>query len=204
MQFWARPAHLSSYRDLSRRSDNSVSSPVVRSNMGRFCAECHQWCQSGDFSRNQWTKGDGCSRCVDCVGAPLQCSECLMTFVDQNALNMHMQVHRPRLITCIVCKSRHFKTSANMVQHVESGYCTGCTGKDNARNQIYDLASQLRGMQPYMTGISLLTNGGGGHGGGGVPEFPYQCRQCDRSFRQLSQLMQHQDNKHNNTRMLQY
>jgi hypothetical protein len=37
-----------------------------------------------------------------------------------------------------------------------------------------------------------------------VPDFPYQCRQCAKSFRQPSQLMQHQDNKHNNTRMLQY
>jgi hypothetical protein len=152
-------------------------------------------------------KGDGYSRCRDCVDGTTpppsyKCGECHRTFDDQNQLNMHMQVHRPRHVTCIVCGSRHFKSSANMVQHVESGYCSGCTGRDNAREQIYGIATKLRGMRPYMTGTPLLTNGGGYNQG--VPDYPYQCRQCNVSFRQLSQLMQHQDNKHNNSRMLQY
>jgi hypothetical protein len=182
--------------------------------MGRHCAQCGNWCSCSQFSRNQWTYGDGASRCKNCVFGThfyqpppppppsFACGECYREFNNQNELNMHMQVHRPRLVTCIVCKQKHFKSSANMVQHVESGYCTGCNGKDNARQQIYGLATKLRGMQPYMTGTPLLTNGG--HNYGGVPDFPYQCQQCAKSFRHLSQLMQHQDNKHNNRRMLQY
>ena len=190
--------------------------------MGRYCAECGDWCTNREFSRNQWMKGDGYSRCVNCVipthhstisaavvayqhPPSYNCAECHREFNNQNELNMHMQVHRPRTVTCILCRERHFKCGANMVQHVESGYCTGCKGEDRARQQIYEFAQRQRKMQPYMNGTPLLTNGGGHNNrGGGVPDFPYQCRQCAKSFRQLSQLMQHQDNKHNNTRMLQY
>ena len=207
---------------------------------GRSCAGCHHWRQPGEYSRTQWTKGDGFSRCMTCVGANVapyrpyhpiltpasppspppsyymmcavathppqpppmpsyMCGECQRTFNDQNQLNMHMQVHRTRLKPCVACGSR-FKSSANMVQHLESGYCTRCTGRDNARDQIYGLAIKLRGMRPYMTGTPLLTNGYNQ----GIPDYPYQCPQCSISFRQLSQLMQHQDNKHNNVRMLRY
>ena len=178
--------------------------------MGRYCAECGDWCTNSEFSRNQFMKGDGGSRCKNCVirtdvaafpPPNFTCGECRRVFNSQNELNMHMQVHRPKIVTCILCGEKSFKSGANMVQHVESGYCTGCKGGEKARQQIYEFAQRQRKMQPYMNGTPLLTNGGYNHG---VPDFPYQCRQCAKSFRQLSQLMQHQDNKHNNMRMLQY
>ena len=65
-----------------------------------------------------------------------------------------------------------FKSIGNMVQHVESGYCTGCTGRDYARNQICDLTTRIPGMRPYMTGTPLLTNGGG-YNQGAVPDYPF-------------------------------
>ena len=98
-----------------------------------------------------------------------------------------------------VCGETRFRSGANAVQHVESGYCTGCKGQDNARRQIYDFAQAQRGMRPYLTGTPMLTNGSGSSG---VPDKPYQCPQCAKSFRHLSQLMQHQDQKHGNLRML--
>ena len=183
--------------------------------MGRYCSECGDWCNSSSFSRNQWAKGDGCSRCKDCVSgysqpAPqpqyyqtqtYQCGECYREFNSQNELNMHMQVHRTRNVACPVCGERRFKTGANAVQHVESGYCTGCRGTENARQQIYDYAQSRRGMQPHLTQMPMLTNGGCNSG---VPDFPYQCQQCSKQFRQLSQLLQHQDQKHNNFRAIGY
>ena len=54
-------------------------------------------------------------------------------------------------------------------------------------------------MRPYLTGTPMLTNGSGSSG---MPDKPYQCPQCAKSFRHLSQLMQHQDQKHGNLRML--
>ncbi|KAL9184069.1 hypothetical protein ACHAXT_002155 [Thalassiosira profunda] len=176
--------------------------------MGRYCAECGDWCTNSDFSRNQRMKGEGYSRCKDCVSGYSQppqpsyeCGECYRTFNNQNELNMHIQVHRPRNVACPVCGDKRFRSGANAVQHVESGYCRGCAGADNARQQIYQYAQSKRAMQPYMTGTPLLTNGGYHDR---VPDLPYQCRECAKSFRQLSQLMQHQDQKHNNLRMLQY
>ncbi|KAL3791868.1 hypothetical protein HJC23_010728 [Cyclotella cryptica] len=171
--------------------------------MGRYCSECGDWCSRSSFSRNQWIKGDGASRCKECVGSDCystyQCGECGRIFNNQNELNMHMQTHRPRNVACPVCGERRFRSGANAVQHVESGYCSGCLGQDNARRQIYDFARRQRGMQSFMDETPLLTYDGNT---GGVPDFPYRCRECSRSFRQLSQLMQHQDQKHNNNRML--
>lgn len=103
---------------------------------------------------------------------------------------LRASIHTPR-----------FRSGANAVQHVESGYCSGCLGQDNARRQIYDFARSKRGMGKYMDETPLLTYDGSN---GGVPDFPYRCRECSKSFRQLSQLMQHQDQKHNNRRMLGY
>ncbi len=165
--------------------------------MGRYCAECDEWCGCSQFSRNQWMKGDGCSRCKACVGGyqnpTYQCGECYREFNCQNELNMHMQVHRPRNVACPICGEQRFRTGANAVQHVESGYCTGCRGQDNARRQIYDFARRQSSMQQFINGTPMLTNGGYNDS---VPDFPYQCRECAKSFRQLSQLMQHQDQKH--------
>ena len=171
--------------------------------MGRECSQCNDWLSNSNFSSNQWRKGEGYSRCKDCVSGyvSFQCGECYRDFNTQNQLNMHMQTHRPRNVACPICKDQRFRSSANAVQHVESGYCTGCTGQDNARTQIYELAQSLNGMQRYLNGTPLLTNGGYNSG---VPDLPYQCQECAKSFRQLSQLMQHQDQKHNNTRMLGY
>lgn len=185
--------------------------------MGRYCAQCNEWCKGSDFSSNQWRKGEGYSRCRDCVSGSqyssgvcgyaveyqpspsYRCIVCNRDFNSQNELNMHQQVHRPRNVACPVCGEVRFRSPANAVQHVESGFCSGCNGRDNARLQIYQYARAHRGMQKYLTGTPLLTNGSVYQG---VPDYPYQCRQCAKSFRNLSQLMQHEDQKHNNMRML--
>ena len=171
--------------------------------MGRYCSECGDWYSNSNFSCNQWLKGDGNSRCKDCVRSSscgsFQCGECYREFNSRNELKMHMQVHRPRNVKCPVCGEQRFRSGANAVQHVESGYCSGCPGRNNARQQIYDFAQKKRGMQPYLNGRPLLTNGGHDDD---IPDFPYQCPECAKSFRQLSQLLQHQDQKHSRTKMI--
>ena len=75
--------------------------------MGRYCSDCGDWCSNSSFSRNQWRKGDGYSRCKDCVGGySYQCGECDRVFDSQNGLNMHMQVHRPKNVACPACGER--------------------------------------------------------------------------------------------------
>jgi hypothetical protein len=182
--------------------------------MGRHCADCGDWQSNSRFSRNQWLKGDGNSRCKPCVSnssqqtqeytptiITYQCHTCSREFSTQNQLNMHMQVHRPKTVACLICGEVKFKSAANAVQHAESGYCTGCRGtKENARRQIYDFATKQGGaaMNRYLTHTPMLEYGGGGSRNGAIPDFPYCCPDCDQKFRNLSQLMQHRDNKHNN------
>jgi hypothetical protein len=112
-----------------------------------------------------------------------------------------MQVHRPRNVACPVCKEQRFKSGANAVQHVESGYCTGCLGVDNARNQIYQHTSSKPQMQRYLTSVPMLTNGSNSNY---VPDLPYNCPDCSKSFRALGQLLQHQDQKHNNPLLIAF
>mmetsp|Transcript_4834 Transcript_4834/g.7994 ORF Transcript_4834/g.7994 Transcript_4834/m.7994 type:complete len:91 (-) Transcript_4834:370-642(-) len=87
----------------------------------------------------------GVSRCIGCVNTVCECGTCGRTFASQNQLNMHMQVHRLRNVACPVCGDTRFRSGAkNAVQRIESGFCNGCRGTDNARTQIHRFASQQR------------------------------------------------------------
>ena len=110
---------------------------------------------------------------------------------------MHSQVHRPKHFTCPVCGGGQFGSPANAVQHVESGFCQGCRGKDNARNQIFRFASNLNQMQPYVTQRYMMIENGQTPLVD-PPSHPYHCPRCSRDFVNLSQLMQHTDNSHGN------
>jgi DNA-directed RNA polymerase subunit RPC12/RpoP len=181
--------------------------------MGRYCAECDEYFTNSNYSRNQLLKGDGYSRCKGCVAGhsysyeqpvTYECHKCYRQFNSSNELNMHMQTHRAKTVSCPVCGDSRFKSGANAIQHVESGYCRGCRGADNARQQIYEFASRQNQMNRYMTSTPMLEYGDYGNSYGDVPDKPYCCPDCNKSFRQLSQLLQHQDNKHRNYNMLTY
>ena len=178
--------------------------------MARLCDQCQTWKSSSDYSSNQWRKGDGLSRCRSCVHGhghvansavvyQYSCQECQSCFSNLNELNMHMQVHRPRNVACPLCGEGRFRSGANAVQHVESGFCTGCRGATNAREQIYKFASSQRAMQPYLSDVPRLTNGGNENA---VPDFPYSCSKCSRPFKQLGHLLQHEESKHGSPPLL--
>jgi len=165
-----------------------------------MCAQCSNCFDSSDFSTNQWSKGEGESRCVDCVEAnhqPIRCPECRKIFRTENEVLMHSQMHRPRTIACPICGgSKRFKSGANAVQHVESGFCSSCEGSDNARAKIYEYVSKQAPMKQFLSNAPMI---GYDYGSNtiDVPDYPYKCPSCNKVFRQLSQLMQHQDQKHN-------
>lgn len=187
--------------------------------MGRYCRDCQQWCQSEEFSLNQWRKGNGLSRCYDCVDAtqqPVQCPKCFQSFSSDNALAMHMQthpvhectecrrvfsdanalrqhsqVHAPRNVACPVCGEVRFRSATNAIQHLEAGSCTGCRGREQARSQIYQFVSQRA--SHLLTSQPALEYHGGPYT---VPDRPYQCQYCDKGFTHLSSMMQHQASRH--------
>lgn len=105
------------------------------------CSQCRYSCEKSEFSSNQWRKGDGLGRCIDCVeGAQCDlptCPQCRREFRTEHELTQRMKVHRSRDVACPVCGDRLFASGANAVAHVESGFCTGCRGKDNARAAIH-------------------------------------------------------------------
>lgn len=151
--------------------------------MDRVCSQCNTWKSSDDYSNNQWFKGEGSSRCRDCV-IGYYCDECNASFNHPNELKMHIQTHLPRDVVCPLCNDREFRSSANVLQHIESGGCSGAIGKRNAREEIYERADEF-GLH-YADGYHSYD----------IPEFPYICPDCDQVFRLGSQSLQHQENKH--------
>lgn len=154
----------------------------------RFCASCGERCDPGYFSNNQLSKDKGESRCKDCVGHV--CPDCHRSFDNANKLKMHKQIHRDRNRICQFCGDFYFRSEANVFQHVESGHCTGCPDKAKARVEIYDLVVGHPNLQEYLTCPSWSADDED------IPDLPYRCPECDMSFRQWSQLAQHQDHKH--------
>ena len=130
--------------------------------MNRKCSKCRAWKNRNDYGSNQWSKGEGISRCRDCIsGCPFfVCQECDRNFNNDNELQHHKQVHLPRNIQCDECGEQRFKSHANVQQHIESGCCQGCH---------YDSRDD---------------------------DF-HSCTICERGFKRKSQLLQHQESKHN-------
>ncbi|CAM9242899.1 unnamed protein product [Ectocarpus fasciculatus] len=188
-----------------------------------YCGTCDEWCEWHEFSNNQWRKGDGvgsCRSCVEDAFQEVQCDKCDRWFDCENSLNMHMEshlypckecgrkftaehsltqhmkTHRPKTVSCPVCGVTKFASAANAVAHVESGYCSGCRGKDNARSQIYNFISHKA---PELR--TRLIEGPSGSGSS-VPDRPYQCTYCGKTFTQLSAQMNHEGDVHGSDRRM--
>jgi hypothetical protein len=177
--------------------------------MSRVCSVCDYDCDSSEYSTNQWLKGSDakcsdcvrrameprncpfCDRWVDCSNSlqmhyphcPVRktCDVCDRVFKGDHALMQHKKSHVSRDVSCPVCGDKKFRNAANAIAHVESGYCTGCMGKDNARTQIHQFVSQRA---PSLC-VPMLQNGSQ-HNSWEVPDRPYECRFCRKTFKQLS------------------
>eukprot|EP00040_Diaphanoeca_grandis_P025545 m.141638 g.141638 ORF g.141638 m.141638 type:complete len:212 (+) comp30201_c1_seq1:271-906(+) len=95
---------------------------------------------------------------------------------------------RGHTLSCPVCHDTRFRTMSSAVMHVESGSCSGCLGRDNARQAIYGLA-QTRASHA-VSGTAMLEYHGG-YASSSVPDNPYECAVCNRTFAQFSSWMQH-------------
>jgi hypothetical protein len=105
-------------------------------------------------------------------------------------------------IACPICGEQRFWNGANAVQHVESGACVvGAVEVEKVHDvRFMTFATQNQAMHFYLTDVPRLTYGGGGSSNypeEEVPELPYHCPDCNKYLlRQLSHVLQHQDNKH--------
>ena len=184
------------------------------------CARCDTYCERYEYSANQWRKGPGnavCKGCVEYLQRDVQCPKCDRWLDSENSLKMHMEihlhrcetcnrafdhpnhlmqhrkVHRPKNVRCPVWGVERFASGANAMAHLESGYCPGCSGVENARSQIYDFVSQnAAGLLDPMVG--------NGDEDSGVPDRPYRCTYCSKTFTMLSALMNHEGDVHGNER----
>jgi DNA-directed RNA polymerase subunit RPC12/RpoP len=160
------------------------------------CRICGLWCEYHEFSRSQINKrkggGAACTRCLSNPVPSYQCTTCYRLFNTESNLLHHMQVHRPKNLSCPVCGDCRFASASNAVAHVETGHCAGCTGKDNARLQIYQF---VQSRAPFMCIPQIGYDFGVGNAEG-IPDKPYRCSVCAKKFGQLSSLMNHKTAAH--------
>jgi uncharacterized C2H2 Zn-finger protein len=121
---------------------------------------------------------------------------CNRSFPDAHTLASHEQSHLPKDTRCPLCGDTRFRNMVSAVAHVEGGTCTACLGRDNARQQVYQFAQQHSGMlmlgdrTPIAPILQLDA-----HGNTVVPEKPYACPTCGKTFKNLSSQMDHQNAK---------
>ena len=182
------------------RNENELSQHM-QTHRKQVCSQCRYSCEKSEFSSNQWRKGDGLGRCIDCVeGAQCDlptCPQCRREFRTEHDLTQHMKVHRSRDVACPVCGDRRFASGANAVAHVESGFCTGCRGKDNARAAIHGFVAHNA---PHLRNKMI---GYDGNYSSDVPDLPYACTYCRKAFGSLSSMMNHEEDVHRNVRSTQ-
>jgi hypothetical protein len=159
----------------------------IQLKMERKCSQCKASKFDEYYSLNQWKKGDGTSRCRSCV-AGYECQECYRNFNTPNELKMHLQTHRPQNVACPLCGEDRFRSTANVVQHVESGSCSGCPGKSNAKVMVRNITD----IPSHAVDGDYECND--------VADFP--CPDCNKCFPHCSQLCQHIDNKHGKQTLL--
>ena len=104
------------------------------------------------------------------------------------------------------------------MQHVEAGACPNCPGREAARNGVYNFVArnQVRSLttgqgpiwsvfiptKDYQETRHMLssqpqleyTGSGASYD---IPERPYKCNLCERNFKDLGGMMQHQVGKSN-------
>jgi hypothetical protein len=183
------------------------------------CADCGRWTTA--FSRNQRERGCGTARCSTCVEESLrqvqcrlcdrwlggtnaleqhmqthpahECGECQRTFANAEALRQHSKTHQPRTVPCPACNNKLFRNAANAAAHFESGYCTGCLGKERAQQAVWEFMRINEQASQYIA--PQIADYGFGYEA--VPDRAYQCRYCAKRFGLMSALLNHEGDSHN-------
>jgi len=171
--------------------------PYLRRNMPVTCMHCNQ--TSNRFSAAEYRAGTSGSECIckDCQKGMPRCLICTQVFEGHNLsaglnqLKEHAVVHQAKTVQCPVCRdeNKKFRSAADAVLHLESGYCPSCRGKDNAKNNIYKFITTNAN---HLTSSHLMIQ----DGSAGVPDLAYRCQSCSKCFNNLSQMMQHSSSKH--------
>ena len=138
---------------------------------------------------------------------PIICHTCKKSFDsgnwkrDKNSLYQHLRSHHPRNTHCPICIDKRFQDVAGATQHVESGACRKCPGKEEARRKIFEFFKEHEITRKFLKSqavmyINTLLEVEE------PPDFPYECKICEIEYRDASSLMQHLAQKHYNTRAL--
>jgi C2H2 type zinc-finger (2 copies)/Zinc finger, C2H2 type len=125
------------------------------------------------------------------------CGFCERSFSTREALTQHMNAQHAKQISCPACAVTRFRSLTSALQHLESGQCPHCQGKQNARYQVYQAISphiSSHGEPQWLLVGSAVARGV--QNADELEEFPYSCDLCDRPFRELNHLLQHKTDKH--------
>lgn len=122
------------------------------------------------------------------------CEECDRWFEHGNSAQQHEKTHRSRDKVCPMCEQRSYGSVADVALHIESGFCSACRGKSNARQVVYDFMQGHRETRAFLKPAICDWASDGSEEE--VPEYPYRCDACQRDFKTMGALLQHRDAKH--------
>jgi Zn-finger nucleic acid-binding protein len=72
------------------------------------------------------------------------CGFCERSFSTRGALDQHMDDQHAKQISCPACAVTRFRSLTSALQHLESGQCPHCQGKQNARYEVYQVVAGNR------------------------------------------------------------
>jgi len=167
------------------------------------CDGCNADCPRRDFSKGQLRKPY--PRCYDCTQGTAgqkraldydvyECNECGRQFSDENALAQHRHTHRARSFPCPGC-GQLYRGMTDAASHFESGGCSACRDKEQARRVAYERVAQTAGSSNFLVNPHMLTHNGESGGGYSAGGANYVCHACKRTFSLLASLMQHTENR---------
>jgi len=122
------------------------------------CDGCNADCPRRDFSKGQLRKPY--PRCYDCTQGTAgqkraldydvyECNECGRQFSDENALAQHRHTHRARSFPCPGC-GQLYRGMTDAASHFESGGCSACRDKEQARRVAYERVAQTAGSSNFL------------------------------------------------------
>lgn len=148
-----------------------------RYDMGRECVDCGVLRWKHSFSRSQWTKGPGDSRCRDCMnGTPVHQNSivCPETVSKENGLHTVNKSHQPDKAPPPMYREVRFKSGPTAAQHAKEGICSGCHDHKLALRLNAYVPSVL---QPFLNETRMIN---GAYKYTDMCESPFKCNRCFR------------------------
>jgi len=127
------------------------------------------------------------------VALPREVEDAIAFYAEESRRKLHRFIRPGNTTSCPCCGVQRFRDHTGAIQHLESGACPRCHGKQHARKVVYDFVRNSEHTQHLLN--HMLTDGPSGCVDTSADDL-YECPHCRWTFKQLSALADHMTKKH--------